>query len=332
MILGVTTTGTVPAGADTIFEKIPMVAEITIGVMITIRIMVGMVIVLVRDGDHNQMVPATSTDPGCGPVGGGPRRRWVVDPGLTLPSKLVPRILGEARRKRTVMEFANLIVADAVSVQRQLFDDTRFAGLIDGGTTIPRPFVGSGPVRLVIIGQDPTVQRASSRASVRTVLNLDRKGSLRTFIERVCSDLGINLDANVYATNLAKGFFSDPPTTILKRTGRDVLVETAPAWLPLLRREFDAFPEAVVISLGEPVLKALIKSENPQEMKHYWGWRDGWKKRGPKPCVMLDAEHSTIGRRFFPFVHQPTMKGTRTEFYRWRWPDYTAFIRASCGL
>ncbi|GMV42235.1 MAG: hypothetical protein AMXMBFR64_39510 [Myxococcales bacterium] len=317
---------------DTVFDKVPMVAEMVIGTMVIVRITVGMVIVLVRDRGHNQMVPATAVNPGCGPVSGGPRRRWVVDPILTLRSKRVPRILGEARRTRTLMELTNLIVADAASVQQQLFDDTRFAGLIEGTTTIPRPFVGGGPVRVVIIGQDPTVQRASSRASVRTVLNLDRKGSLRTFIERVCSDLGIDLDANVYATNLAKGFFSDPPTTILKRTGRDVLVETAPAWLPLLRRELDAFPEAVVISLGEPVLKALIKPEHPQEMKHYWGWRDGWKRRGPKPCVMLDSDHSTIGRRFFPFVHQPTMTGTRTEFYRWRWPDYTAFIRASSGL
>lgn len=228
--------------------------------------------------------------------------------------------------------FIESIIEDAQAVQQRLIGDSRFDGLIDNRMTIPRPFIGVGPIRLVIIGQDPTVQRETSRASISTVLNLNRGGALRSFLETLCGALGIDLDTNVYATNFAKGFFTDPPTTILKQTGRDVLVETVPAWLPLLRQELGGFPEAVVISLGQPVLKALIKPEHPQNMRHYWGYQPHWKTKGAKPCMLLDADHSTIARRFFPFVHQPTMRGARAEFYRWRWADYTAFIKAQSGL
>ena len=80
----------------------------------------------------------------------------------------------------TAIDFADSIIADARAVQQQLTEDNRFEGLISSRMTIPRPFIGIGPVRLVIIGQDPTVQQESSRASIATVLNLDREGALRT--------------------------------------------------------------------------------------------------------------------------------------------------------
>jgi len=40
-------------------------------------------------------------------------------------------------------------------------------------TTIPKPFHGAGGIRLLIIGQDPTVQRKESRDDIKVVLNLD---------------------------------------------------------------------------------------------------------------------------------------------------------------
>ena len=74
---------------------------------------------------------------------------------------------------------------------------------------IPRPYHPSPaePVKLIILGQDPTIQNPNSRAKVDVVLNLDKSNSLRTYISGITRDLGIDIDKNVYATNLLKCFF-----------------------------------------------------------------------------------------------------------------------------
>ena len=231
-----------------------------------------------------------------------------------------------------MQDFSSSVVAKAEVIQQQLIEDDQLAGLVGRTTTIPRPFQGKGPVRLVVLGQDPTVQRKESRASIKTVLNLDQPGPLRSYLEDICAALGLDLARDVYATNLAKGFFVSPPTTLARTTGRDVLVETARAWLPLLREELARFPDATVLSLGEPVLAALVKEGLPKQMRHYWGWRRGWKTRGTKPFLPIRGADTRVGREIFPFVHQPTMRGRRTEFYRVRRGDYFAFIKAEAGL
>jgi hypothetical protein len=71
---------------------------------------------------------------------------------------------------------------------------------VETGLPIPRPYLGSGEIRLVIIGQDPTVQQQQQRAGIKTVLNLDKRGGLNTYLAQLCQDLGLSL-ANVYATN-----------------------------------------------------------------------------------------------------------------------------------
>lgn len=73
--------------------------------------------------------------------------------------------------------------------------------------TVPVPFLGEGEIRLIVLGQDPTVKNEKSRAGIRTVLNLDKEGSLKRYLRRICQGLGIGLEENVYATNVVKNFF-----------------------------------------------------------------------------------------------------------------------------
>jgi uracil-DNA glycosylase len=228
-----------------------------------------------------------------------------------------------------VQQFVDDIVSRAQLVQDALRLDPRFTGLVGRCRTIPRPFMGRGPIRLVVVGQDPTVQKESSRGSITTVLNLDRAGSLRAHIDSLCKALGVDLNSEVYATNLAKGFFTDPPTKILKNSGRDVLAETSTRWMPLLRDELAQLPGALVVSLGEPLLPVLIAPGNPNTMRHYWGWQRDWKLKGCGPFVTVNPKQSNLGRIFFPFVHQPTMRGSRSKFYRCRMDEYMRFMRTS---
>lgn len=231
-----------------------------------------------------------------------------------------------------MQKFVDAIVSRAQLVQDALRLDPQFTGLMGSSRTIPRPFIGRGPIRLVVVGQDPTVQKESSRASITTVLNLDRAGPLRAHLDSLCKALGVDLYSEVYATNLAKGFFTDPPTKILKDSGRDVLAETSSRWMPLLREELARLPDALVVSLGEPLLPVLIAPGHPNTMRHYWGWQRRWKLMGCGPFATVNPQQSSLGRTFFPFVHQPTMRGRRSEFYRCRMDEYTRFMRTLAGL
>jgi len=58
------------------------------------------------------------------------------------------------------------------------------------------PFKVSNDIKLIIIGQDPTIRKEARRELIKTTLNLDKSGSLRNYIETLCE--GLNIDfANV---------------------------------------------------------------------------------------------------------------------------------------
>ena len=224
--------------------------------------------------------------------------------------------------------FVRAIHRRAEEAHRQLAGSASIGKYIDMSLALPMPFVGSGEIRLVIVGQDPTIQNAAKRTKIQTVLNLDKPNALRKFIERLCSDLGLHLDEHVYATNAAKGFFTQPPTTIKKNARLDVLAESRFAWGPILREELQQFPAAAVISLGEPVLAMLADADAPK-MKSFWGYDKDWKNGKFVQPTKLAAAQSTVGRDIYPFVHQPSM---RKAFYKQRRDEYIRFIRREAGF
>lgn len=113
------------------------------------------------------------------------------------------------------------------------------------------PFKGSGEIKLIIIGQDPTIKNQDQRCKIRYTLNLDKSGSLKTYITEICSSLGIGLE-NVYATNIFKYFYSNPPAKTM-----DILYNHLDMNLKLLRNELQIYPDLPVITLGEPVLQLI---------------------------------------------------------------------------
>lgn len=208
------------------------------------------------------------------------------------------------------------------AVVRTLVGDPMVGRYVDASRPLPRPFQGTGEIRLVILGQDPTVERSESRDRVTTVLNLDRGGSLSTFLAgTVCAGLGLKLNENVYATNVCKNFFTESPKDVKQP---NLIAATAPHWLPLLREELGWFPNAAVISLGEPVLSALVNSGSSKDVKGYWGYRTDWQAMGFDSFRMVEASEASIERPFFPFIHQ----WSRTQpFYAARMSHCLAFLR-----
>lgn len=129
---------------------------------------------------------------------------------------------------------------------------------IDAQLPIPKIYCGTDTIKLFILGQDPTIKNIKSRATITTVLNLDKPGTnLHNYLSQICHRLGFDLE-NVYATNYVKNSFKNPPTRIMKI---DVLKEFGPYWLPLLKEELAQFPQRPIITLGQPLLSAIVQEE-----------------------------------------------------------------------
>lgn len=189
---------------------------------------------------------------------------------------------------------------------------------IDTRLPIPAPFMGRGDIRLVVLGQDPTIKNEAGRKNIRTVLNLNTSGALRRYIEQIAKALGLELE-NVYATNVCKHFFRSPPTVIARAHGQNVLQLGADLTLPILRRELARFPDATLVSLGEPVLSSLVCNGGSPFVRTYWGYDE---PRGMMSAI--PASHSRVERTVYPLPHQPAL---RLSFYKSNLDSFLRFIR-----
>jgi len=118
-------------------------------------------------------------------------------------------------------------------------------------------------IKLVIIGQDPTIQdknESSKKRQQEITITLDlnnEHGNLRNYCKLICENLDLNIDKEVYATNLCKCVFKEKPAY------NGVLDKHSNQWIPLLKKELSAFSEKVIfITLGEPLITQLIHTNS----------------------------------------------------------------------
>lgn len=224
---------------------------------------------------------------------------------------------------RTPTGFISGIRAKCEQIVSRLKSDETIGDYVDGLLPCPEPCAGDGDIRLLVIGQDPTVDAAASRARIDKVLDLGNAGNLKRYIEGLCSKLDLDLASQVYATNVCKNFFTQRPETI---ADPDLIVAAWPFWESLLIEELAQFPDAIVVTLGEPVLRVLVQDGYPRKVKHFWGHQDDWKNKGHLPFSCVTVEQSAVGRSFFPLPHQTTSQGQ--EFYRQHLDEYMAYVRS----
>jgi uracil-DNA glycosylase len=197
------------------------------------------------------------------------------------------------------------------------FNDDSIENQIDDTLLPIPPYKISNQIQLIIIGQDPTIRNESRRENIDTTLNLDKGGSLRNYIEKICSKLNIGFE-NIYGTNVFKYFYKNPPADTIK-----VLQAHLSPNLKLLKEELSIFPGVPIITLGEPVLKLLSKDLKIAKMTYYWDYNLETKisNGNLKYC---QKEDNLLERNFFPIPHQPSMS---KEFYAKYFDDYLEFIR-----
>ncbi len=177
------------------------------------------------------------------------------------------------------------------------------------------PFKGNGDIRLVILGQDPTIRNENSRRRISCTLNLDRRNALRTYIERICCELNISIE-NIYATNLFKYFYTLSPAKTMH-----VLRSHLQPNLDLLIQELSEYKNVPVISLGEPVLQLL--TDDRTKVREFWDY-DLTTKASGNHFRYSKASDNQLKTDLFPFPHQPSL---RKIFYKDNLVDYIKFFK-----
>ncbi len=192
------------------------------------------------------------------------------------------------------------------------------------------PFIGNGQIKLIIIGQDPTIEDESERDKITCTLNLDKKGPLKNYVNKICKGLGITLD-NVYATNLFKYFFKDPPAVVY-----NVLVQQLMLNLQLLQDEISDYKDCPIITLGEPVLQLLSNDNN--KVRICWDYDDyviNNKCNGCNGCTkcknfnMVLPDDNKLGRLIFPFPH---IRSLGKNLYKNNLDNYIDYVKKTAKL
>ena len=209
------------------------------------------------------------------------------------------------------------IFLKSLSIRDELKKNDDFSeNPIDDSLLPVLPFRITNNIKLIIIGQDPTVKNPESRKFIEYSLNLDKLGSLRIYIGKICDGLEIKFD-NIYATNIFKYFYTDPPATTPL-----VLQSHLEKNLELLKKELSAYPKVPIITLGLPVLQLLV--DKNAQVNYYWNHKGITHKSGGvfNYCEAIDNK---LNRDLFPFPHQPSYSGK--EFYKNTFIDYLNFMK-----
>lgn len=188
---------------------------------------------------------------------------------------------------------------------------------IEKHRVIPPFFNSSASIKLVIIGQDPTIKRAERRKEIDCTLNLNKPGAIRKYVEHICFELGISIE-EVYATNLFKYFYTFPPARTLS-----ILKSHLKPNLVLLEKELSAIPQCPIITLGEPVLKLLVNDN--AKVRDCWGYEKKTSMTNEQ-FKFIHANDNKLNRILFPFCHQPSF--SRIPFYKETLDQYIHFVKS----
>jgi uracil-DNA glycosylase len=198
---------------------------------------------------------------------------------------------------------------------------SEISSYIVSSRTPPIPFCGRGEIKLIILGQDPTVQDPEYREKIKVTLLLDQPGGLRTYLDKVCKALDIDLDKNIYATNLLKNFFTVPPDTLRKKDPQ-FFRKAADYWIPLLKEEIEEFEKVPIMPLGEPVLNCLTNSPNWVLIRNYWGYEK--PAQYGRNFGFIKSTKNVLSRVIFPFPHLP---GLKHKIYKQQFDGYLSFMK-----
>lgn len=132
------------------------------------------------------------------------------------------------------------------------------------------PYYRAGDkVRLMLIGQDPTIYKNPERVAYVLMLN-QKNGQLSRWLEGLFGDANFQ-SLTLYATNLVKCSFTKPPSTT-KQGGFNFIKRYFDNCRAYLNQEITMFKPTLVLTLGGSTHKLFISmlsnySDIPEAMK-----------------------------------------------------------------
>ena len=185
----------------------------------------------------------------------------------------------------------------------KILEELRFHGIenIDDYLPFPKPFIGKGPIKAIVLGADP-----STKDKIRFDTVFDLSGEDKRYfagIERNLHAIGLTLD-NIYVQNLCQNYFKHTTYTNKKNWWR-----AASIWQVLFRQEVQKkFDENVaILATSEIILRRLIYP-NPKTPQEYYSNPDNLPE-----CAELYVPE----RGIFPFYRH-----WRYNFERPEWEGY----------
>lgn len=195
---------------------------------------------------------------------------------------------------------------------------------VDTKHEIPKVYRGRGKAKLIVIGQDPTIINKASRKNITSVLGLDKPGKMQRYICHICEGLSIDPKDELYATNLFKNFFEEPPDH-----NGDVLKKFFDLWFAVLKEETAQYPGVPVVVLGDQVLNFIAGDGDIRFVRNYWGYHEQWKKGVNEPFSHLPPGGNLLKANIYPF---PRVSSIIKEFYFERFDNYINYIKSTMDL
>lgn len=203
------------------------------------------------------------------------------------------------------------------NIMKTIRDDKEIGEFIDNYKRLPKPYKGDKKIKLIILGQDPTIEKDRP---IDMVLELDKNSKLKNYIIDICDKLDIGFD-EIYATNLIKNFFTKKPKALEKENkNKTIISKYAEIWLPALEEELKEYEDIPILTLGQPVLKFLINEDVKNELKFYWGYNSEKINRDFK---IIEKKDNKLNRIIIPFPHITTKNNS---FYKNEFDNYCEFI------
>ena len=203
------------------------------------------------------------------------------------------------------------------NIMKTIRDDKEISEFIDSYKRLPKPYKGNKKIKLIILGQDPTIEKDRP---IDMVLELDKNSKFKNYIIDICDKLGIGFD-EIYATNLIKNFFTKMPKTLEKENkNKTIILKYVEYWLPVLEEEIKEYESVPILTLGQPILKFLVNEDVKNELKFYWGYNSENSNRDFK---IIEKKDNKLNRIIIPFTHVTTKNNS---FYKDEFDNYCEFI------
>lgn len=183
----------------------------------------------------------------------------------------------------------------------------KYPDIISPLLPFPEPFLGSGPIKAILLGADPTHIVENDPLPLKMVFNLNHEKSpyWRGIQKNIQMIAGLSRE-NVFVQNVCRNYFK-----VETSRNKEWVKIAREFWIPILKEELDSmFPAAVpILMTTEFILRAALKDKiNLLKANNIYA-----------ECVSIQKEDNLFNRELLAFYRHPA-------YSLFNWPEYNQFV------